>query len=107
MTSGGAWPEPVAARKTGSERARAARMAAKTERLELELCRLTDDVIDGYVTWREQCVAVAATYADWQQATPSDEAAAFAAYLAVLDEEEQAATQYQRLLELMASRLRG
>jgi hypothetical protein len=94
------------ARKTANERARVARIAAKTRRLELELCRLTDDVIDGYVAWREQSAAVGATYADWLQAAVGDEAAAFAAYLAALDQEEHAAKQYERSLELMARRLR-
>jgi cytochrome c1 len=84
-----------------------AQTAAETELLELELCRLTDDVIDGYVAWREQSAAVTATYADWLQAAPSDHAAAFAAYVVALDEEEAAAAQYERLLELMARRLRG
>jgi hypothetical protein len=54
----------VAFRKTASERARAARIAAETKLLELGLCRVTDDVIAGYVAWREQAVAIAAAYAD-------------------------------------------
>lgn len=64
-------------------------------------------MIDGYVAWREESAAVAARYADWLQAAPSDHAVAVAAYLAALDQEEEAATQYERLLELMARRLRG
>jgi hypothetical protein len=64
-------------------------------------------VIVGYVSWREQCAAVAATYTDWLEAASGDDAAEFAAYLTALDHEEEAAKQYERLLELIARQLAG
>jgi hypothetical protein len=94
----------MGARKTAREQARAAGITAEVELFELELCQLTDDVIDGYVAWRDQ--SAAATYADWQEAGGGD-AAAFDAYMTALDYEEEAAAQYEGLLELMARRLTG
>lgn len=65
--------------------------------------RLVDSVIEGYVTWREESVAVAATYQDWVGADRQERDPAYGAYLAALDREEDAASAYQRLIERAAA----
>lgn len=62
---------------------------------------LIDSVIDGYVTWREESAAVAATYRDWVDADRHERELAYGAYLAALDREELAASAYRRLVELV------
>ncbi len=62
-----------------------------------------DGVIDGYVTWREESAAVTASYRSWDRAPRDERATAFAAYVAALDREEQAASAYRRLLERAAA----
>ena len=64
---------------------------------------LVDAVMDGYVTWREQSMAVTMTYAHWKCAPRDDRTTAFDAYLAALDCEEEAASAYRRLLEQAAA----
>ena len=59
---------------------------------------LIDAVIGGYMTWREESAAVAATYETWDRASGNGRAIAFADYLAALDREEHAASEYQRFL---------
>jgi hypothetical protein len=61
---------------------------------------LIDSVMDGYVTWREESLAVETAYRSWRGAGPSQEAAAFDYYFAALDREERAASEYRRLVEL-------
>ena len=64
------------------------------------LAKLIDSVMDGYVTWREESAAVEAAYRSWRGAAPGDRAAAFDDYFAALDREEDAASEYRRLVEL-------
>jgi hypothetical protein len=68
--------------------------AARTE--------LIDAVMDAYVTWREESVAVAASYQRWNRAPRDARGTAFEAYVAALDREEHAASAYRRLIEQAA-----
>jgi hypothetical protein len=61
---------------------------------------LIDAVMDGYVHWREESAAVEAAYRSWRQAAPDERAIAFDTYSAALDREEDAASEYRRLVEL-------
>ncbi|HWC86417.1 MAG TPA: hypothetical protein VG388_07755 [Solirubrobacteraceae bacterium] len=63
------------------------------------LTHLVDDMIDGYVSWREECRAVDASYQNWSRAEREDRELAFTAYLAALDREERAAAMYRSLAE--------
>jgi hypothetical protein len=57
--------------------------------------RYVDDLMEDYVSWRERCADVAATYERWRVAGREDEAVAFGAYDAALAREEDAARVYQ------------
>ena len=63
---------------------------------------LIDAVMDGYVNWREESVAVAASYQRWSRAPRDARAAACDEYVAALDREEHAAYAYRRLIEQAA-----
>jgi hypothetical protein len=63
------------------------------------LSRLIDQMIDGYVSWREECAAVAASYENWSRSGRQDRSLAYAAYMAALDREEHAASTYRSLAE--------
>jgi hypothetical protein len=52
----------------------------------------TDEFLETYVCWREECELLALAYDAWKSATITDLALAFAAYRAALDREHQAAT---------------
>jgi hypothetical protein len=56
----------------------------------------TDEFLETYVCWREECELVRLAYEAWRAAATSDLRLAFAAYCAALDREHQAA---QRLAE--------
>jgi len=64
---------------------------------------LIDDLIDTYVTWREECSAVSIAYATWLKATPDARDEAYAVYVATVDREEQAAAEYRLLVERLQS----
>lgn len=64
---------------------------------------LIDAVMDGYVNWREESVAVAASYQHWSRAPRDARASAYDAYAAALDREEHAASEYRRLIEQAAT----
>ena len=55
---------------------------------------LLDDLLDGYVDWRESARAVADAYARWSVASVSERALRFAAYTATLDQEQRTAAAY-------------
>jgi hypothetical protein len=59
-------------------------------------------MIDHYVSWREECTAVAHAYQQWKAAHRQDRSLAFSAYVAALDREERAAASYQALAEQSA-----
>jgi hypothetical protein len=65
--------------------------------------KLIDAVMDAYVSWREESVAVAASYQRWSCAPRDARACAFYAYVAALDREEHAASVYRRLIEQAAA----
>ena len=60
--------------------------------------RLADALIGHYVSWREECAAVASSYENWNRAESGDEAVAFSAYVAALEREELAAACYRCLI---------
>jgi hypothetical protein len=64
---------------------------------------LIDRLMDEYVCWREECSAVAAAYARWDQATREEQPLAFGAYVAALDREERAAAVYRQLVDRFAT----
>ena len=59
----------------------------------------TDALIDAYVAWREACGHVQVAYEHWAGWVTRDRSSAFAAYLAALDHEEDAASLYERKIE--------
>ncbi len=65
---------------------------------------LIDQVMDRDVTWRERSAAVELAYRDWCHALTGDREAAYTAYAAALDREEQAACRYHALLDIAAAR---
>lgn len=55
-----------------------------------------DELLDRYVSWREQCEALDLLYRCWLRAPEGVRASAFAAFSAQLDREEEAARAYER-----------
>jgi hypothetical protein len=55
---------------------------------------LVDDLMDRYVEWREQSVAVRRTYEEWSKAPAAQQRRAFEDFEAALDLEEQATLLY-------------
>ncbi len=74
-------------------------MKLKRSVLDAPSSTLIDAMMDGYVSWREECAAVDKAYRDWLGARREDRADAFAAYSAALDREEYAAAEYRRLVD--------
>jgi hypothetical protein len=62
-----------------------------------------DDLVDGYVGWREACALVAEAYRSWRFAAREDQQLAFGDYMAALNGEEEAAVHYQRTVERLAA----
>lgn len=60
--------------------------------------RIVDEMVDAYVDWREECMAVDDAYDDWQRGARVDAPFTFAAYRAALDYEQRAAERYAELL---------
>jgi hypothetical protein len=84
--------------------AAAAQRAARTGSpfAHIGLTHLVDEMIDGYVSWREACSAVDLAYENWNRSAREDGELAFTAYRAALDREEHAAATYQGLAERIA-----
>jgi hypothetical protein len=55
---------------------------------------ILNTLIDSYVDWREECVAVQAAYDWWRDRPHGELATAFLAYRAALDREERASEVY-------------
>jgi malonyl CoA-acyl carrier protein transacylase len=55
---------------------------------------LLDDLLDGYVDWRESARAVADAYARWSFASGPERVLRFAAFAATLDREQKTAAAY-------------
>jgi hypothetical protein len=64
----------------------------------LKLKPLVDRLIDAYIEWREECIALEEAYRRWASADELDAELAFAAYRAGLDREERASTFYGELV---------
>jgi hypothetical protein len=58
-----------------------------------------DALLERYVHWREQCIEVRETYRRWLDCARGRRGLAYAAYLAALDREEQAARAYADRVE--------
>ena len=58
----------------------------------------TDDLIEGYVAWREASAEVHVAYDRWVGCDRRDQHLASASYLAALDREDKAACVYERLI---------
>ena len=87
--------------KNSAMNAAAAQLAARDASpfAHVGLTHLVDDMIDGYVSWREECRAVDNSYQNWNRAERDDRELAFSAYNAALDREERAAAIYRSLAE--------
>jgi hypothetical protein len=59
---------------------------------------LLDDLLDGYVEWRESARAVADAYERWSFASGRERALRFAAFTATLDQEQKKAAAYAELV---------
>jgi hypothetical protein len=53
-----------------------------------------DEMLERYVSWREECSAVRMAYQQWADSGPRERGLAYAGYLAALDREERAARTY-------------
>jgi hypothetical protein len=58
------------------------------------MSRLVDEMLVGYVEWREDAEAVRAAYEKWSGAPAREQAWRFSVYLAALEQEESAAKTY-------------
>jgi hypothetical protein len=56
--------------------------------------KLIDELMDRYVDWREQCIAVDSAYERWSHGPTAERGLAFAGYRAALDLEEHASLVY-------------
>jgi hypothetical protein len=72
----------------------------KRSSIRTPMSALIDAVMDGYVTWREESAAVETAYHRWRRASRDQSTVAFEDYFAALDREEDAASEYRRLVEL-------
>jgi hypothetical protein len=60
---------------------------------------LIDDLMEAYVSWREECAALVQAYERWASVPPTERDLAFAAYTAALDREQQATAVYSNRIE--------
>lgn len=51
-----------------------------------------DELLDSYLSWREECHAVRLAYQRWVDSTRAEDSLAYAGYVAALDREERAAS---------------
>jgi hypothetical protein len=61
-----------------------------------------DDLLEGYISWREACESVWRAYERWIGSDRDERTLAYAAYVAALDGEERAARTYARHTERIA-----
>jgi hypothetical protein len=61
--------------------------------------RAADELMDGYVAWREASAEVRAAYDRWYTSESGAPDLDFVSYLAALDREERAAHVYERQIE--------
>jgi len=60
--------------------------------------QMIDEIMEGYVEWREESAGVWDAYRGWRTAVRADAGVAFRAYLAALDREERASQVYAGLV---------
>ena len=60
-----------------------------------------DTLVDVYIAWRHESVAVRRTYRWWRRAPVADRPVAFAAYAAALELEERAAARFAEAVEIV------
>ena len=53
-----------------------------------------DEMLERYISWREECAAVQMAYQQWADSGRREWGLAYAGYLAALDREERAAGTY-------------
>jgi hypothetical protein len=58
-----------------------------------------DELLEGYVSWREECQAVRLAYEQWVGSDRGERGLAYAGYVAALDREEHAARTYADRIE--------
>lgn len=68
---------------------------------------LLDALLDDYVEWRESARAVADAYARWSFAAGRERALRFAAYTAMLDQEQKTAVAYAEAVTYVERRLQS
>jgi hypothetical protein len=56
--------------------------------------RTTDELVERYISWREESSAVRVAYQQWASSGRGERTLAYAGYVAALDREEQAARAY-------------
>lgn len=61
-----------------------------------------DELLEGYVSWREACQAVWQAYERWTGSDRGERGLAYAAYLEALDGEEHTARTYAHHTERVA-----
>jgi hypothetical protein len=70
-------------------------LGREAERVETQIrAQLIDELMDRYIDWREQCIAVENAYEGWSTGPADDRPLAFEAYRAALDLEEHASFVY-------------
>ena len=62
---------------------------------------LLDAEMDSYMSWRAESRSVAESYRRWGCSVGSQQTAAFERYVVALDQEELAAGEYRRAVELV------
>jgi len=60
----------------------------------MQRAELIDELMDTYVDWREQCMALRNAYERWSNGPTADRKLAFEAFKAALDLEEHASLVY-------------
>jgi hypothetical protein len=60
---------------------------------------LIDVMVDVYVDWREECVALRKAYERWSSVRVAERKLAFAAYRAALDREDRASAAYADIVK--------
>jgi hypothetical protein len=74
-------------------------------RVRPELVDGLDGLMEAYVDWREECLALHNAYERWSSVPLDERNVAFAAYRAALDREEQASSVYAERTHLVADEL--
>ena len=68
---------------------------------------LIDVLMDVYVDWREECIALRNAYQRWSSVRIAERELAFAAYRAALDREDRASAVYEDLVKSVERELAG